>query len=125
MSLADEIELQAVAVDLIAEYGRAVSLLPPGNTADATQPWKGTTGDGTAVSARAVFSPARYELVPGTAVQVGDQIAKVATRDLSAIPTTAWAILDGAKRLNIVAIAETKPGDSSFIFTAQVRASGA
>jgi hypothetical protein len=124
VSLADEIELQAVAVDLIAEYGRAVSLLPPGNTTDANQPWKGTTGDGTAIPASAVFSPARRELVAGTAVQVGDQIAKVATRDLAAIPTTSWAIQDGATRLNIVAIGETKPGGSTFIFTAQVRASG-
>jgi len=124
VSLADEIELQGVAVDLIAEYGRVVSLLPPGNTIDANQPWKGTTGDGTAILASAVFTPAARELVPGTAVQVGDQIAKVATRDLTAIPTTAWAIQDGAKRLNIVAIGETKPGNSTFIFTAQVRASG-
>lgn len=124
MSLADEIELQGVAVDLIAEYGRTVSLIPPGNTSDANQPWKGTTGDGAAISASAVFTPARRELVPGTAVQVGDQVAKVATRDLATIPTTSWAILDNGRRLNIVAVGEVKPGNSSFIFEAQVRASG-
>lgn len=124
MSLADELELQTVADDLIGEFGRAVSLIPPGNTTDADQPWKGTDGDGSAIPSTAVFTPLRKELVPGTAVQVGDQVATVATKKLSVIPTTSWAIQDGSQRLNIIAVAEVKPGNTSFVFRAQVRASG-
>lgn len=124
MSLADEQDLQQVAVDLIDEFGRAVSLIPPGNAQDSDQPWLGTAGDGTAIPAKAVYAPLNRELVPGTAVEVGDQMITVATRDLTEIPTTAWAVLDGTQRLQIVAFAEIKPGESTFVFKAQVRASG-
>lgn len=124
MSLADELELQDVADELIDEYGRSVSLLPPGTLTNASQPWKGTSGDGTAVPAKAAFKPLRQELVPGTAVKVGDQVAIVATKNLATVPDTSWAILDGSKRLNIVAMGESKPGNTSFVFFAQVRASG-
>lgn len=124
MSLADELELQDVADELVGEFGRAVSLVPPGTLTNSAQPWKGTSGDGTAIPARAVFSPLRKELVPGVAVQVGDQRATIATKNLATIPDAGWAIIDGATRLNIVAPAEVKPGNTSFVFVAQVRASG-
>ncbi len=124
MSLRDELELQDVADELVEEFGRPVSLVPPGTLSDTDKPWEGTSGDGSAVSAFAVFTPANRELVPGTAVQVGDQIATVATKNLDAIPDTSWAILDGTRRLNFVAFEEVKPGRTSFVFRAQVRNSG-
>jgi hypothetical protein len=124
MSLADELALQDVADELVEEFGRPVSLVPPGTLTDTDKPWAGTQGDGAAVSAFAVFTPARRELVPGTAVQVGDQVATVATRDLVEIPDTSWAMLDGTRRLNFVAFEEVKPGRSTFVFRAQVRDSG-
>lgn len=127
MALADELELQGVAEDLITEWGRTVSLLPPGTTdVSATEPWKGQTGDGTAVVAKAVFKPLNKELVAGTAVQVGDSLAIVASTALSGAQiTTAWALLDGTTRWAIVAPVESKPGDSSFVWFLQLRQAGA
>lgn len=124
MSLADELELETVADELIEEYGRVVSLVPPGTLSDAAKPWKGTSGDGTPIPAFAVFAPLRKELVPGVAVAVGDQKATIATKQLAAIPDADWYILDGTTHLAIVAPALVRPGNTSFVYTAQVRASG-
>lgn len=126
MSAADELELQAVAEDLVAEFGRLVNLVPPGTTDNSpTEPWKGQTGDGSAIPVSAVFRPLNKELVPGTAVAIGDSLAIVASKGLSGLQiTTAYKLVDGSSRWSIVAPVESKPGRSSFVWFLQLRQAG-
>lgn len=125
MSAADEIELANVADDLIDEFGRTVSLVPPGTTdADPTQPWKGKTSQGTPVPVSAVFQALRKELIVGTAVEMGDSLAIIASKGLTSDVTTAHVIVDGGRQWQIVAIVESKPGNTSFVWFAQVREAG-
>lgn len=126
MALADEIELQEAAEDLVAEFGRTISLIPPGTTdVSPTEPWKGQTGDGTAVSVPAVFQALNKELVAGTAIQIGDTLGILASTALSGLQiTTAWVIVDGSTRWSIVAPVEVRPGNSSFVWFLQLRQAG-
>ena len=126
MALADELELQGVADELIAEFGRTVQLVPPGTTqADPAQPWKGVTAPGTPVDVKAVFRPLRQELVPGTAVAVGDSLAIVASKNLTGEITTAHRLVDGTSQWAIVAPVESRPGNTGFVWMLQVREAGA
>lgn len=125
MALADEIELADVAVVLIAEFGRTVNLVPPGTTAASpTEPWKGKAAKGTAVPVKAVFQPMRKELVPGTAVAIGDSLVTIASNSVAGAITTAHVIVDGARQWAIIAAVEVKPGGTSFVWSAQVREAG-
>lgn len=125
MSAADELLLADTAVDLIAEFGRTVNLVPPGTTdASPTEPWKGKTSKGTAVPVKVVFQALRKELIAGTAVQAGDSLAIIASKPLSGPITAAHVLVDGARQWAIVALAEAKPGDTSFVWFAQVREAG-
>ena len=126
MSLADEIELAATAEELLAEFGRTVSLVPPGSDASATEPWKGKAGKGTALPVSAVFLALKKELVPGTAVQVGDSLAIIASNDLAGVEiTAAFVLVDGTRQWAIVAPVESRPGETSFVWFLQIRAAGA
>lgn len=126
MSAADELELAGVAEDLIAEFGRTVNLVPPGTTdTSATEPWKGKTARGTPVPVKVVFRPLNSELVPGTAVQVGDSLAILASNALSGPVTAAHVLVDGTRQWAIVAPVESKPGATSFVWFCQVREAGA
>lgn len=126
MSAADELELQGVAEELVAEFGRVVSLVPPGSTdVSATEPWKGQTGDGTAIPVSAVFRPLNKELVPGTAVEIGDSLAIVDSKTLAGVEiTAAYKLVDGSSRWSIVAPVESKPGRSSFVWFLHLRQAG-
>lgn len=125
MSLADEIELAATAEDLLAEFGRTVSLVPPGADLSATEPWKGK-GEGQAIPVSAVFLGLQKELVPGTAVQIGDSLAVIASNDLAGVEiTAAFVLVDGTRQWAIVAPLESKPGNTSFVWFLQVRSAGA
>jgi len=126
VSLADEIELAATAEELLAEFGRTVSLVPPGSDASATEPWKGKAGKGTALPVSAVFLALKKELVPGTAVQVGDSLAIIASNDLAGVEiTAAFVLVDGTRQWAIVAPVESRPGETSFVWFLQIRAAGA
>lgn len=125
MSAADELELAAVAEDLIAEFGRTVNLVPPGTTdISATEPWKGKTAKGTAVPIKCVFQPMTKELVAGTAVQLGDALAILSSNALSGPVSPADVLVDGTRQWAIVAVIESKPGATSFVWFAQVREAG-
>lgn len=126
MSAADELELQQVAEDLVAEFGRVVSLVPPGSTdISDTEPWKGQTGDGTAIPVSAVFQTLRKELIPGTAVEIGDSLAIIDSKTLAGVQiTTAYKLVDGSSRWSIVAPLEAKPGRSSFVWFLHIREAG-
>lgn len=127
MALADEIALQDAAEELVAEFGRAVSLTPPGSTdVSATEPWKGQTGDGTVIPVPCVFQSLNKELVDGTAIQIGDTLGIIASTALSGAEiTAAWAIVDGSTRWSIVAPVEVRPGRSSFVWFLHLRQAGA
>ena len=127
MSAADELELQGVATDLVAEFGRVVSLIPPGGTlTDTDKPWDGETGDGSALPVSAVFRPLAKELIPGTGVMVGDSLAIVDSVTLAGVQiTTDYAIVDSGSRWSIEAAVESKPGRSSFVWFLHVRQAGA
>jgi len=125
MSAADEIELAQAAVDLIAEFGRPALLIPPGGTnVDDAQPWKGKTGEGTAIPVTVVYKLIRREILPGVDIQEGDQIAIVASQPLSVTPDSSYKIRDGARDLAIVALQEAQPGATSFVWFFVVREAG-
>ena len=126
MSAADELELESVADELIAEFGRTVSLVAPGTTdVSATEPWKGKAAKGAAQDVSAVFQRMTKELITGFAVAVGDSVAIIASKELTAPVTTAHVIVDGSRQWQIVAVVEQKPGNTSFVWFAQVREAGA
>ncbi len=125
MSAADEIQLADAAVDLIAEFGRSVLLIPPGSAnVDDAQPWKGKTGEGSAITVDAVFRELRRELIEGLDIQAGDQMAIVASKPLTVTPDSSYLIRDGARDLAIVALTEVQPGATSFVWFFQVREAG-
>jgi hypothetical protein len=126
VSAADEIELQEAAQELVAEFGRVIQLIPPGSTdVSATEPWKGQTGDGTAVDVPVVFQALNKELVTGTAIQIGDTLGIIASTALSGLQiTAAWSIIDGSARWSIVAPVEIRPGRSSFVWFLHLRQAG-
>lgn len=126
MSAADELELQNAAVDLIAEFGRRISLVPEGTTdVSATEPWKGKTAAGSAVPVDVAFQSLNKELVPGTAVQIGDSLAVLASKELGREITAADRLVDGTRQWAIIAPVEIKPGNSSFVWFLHVRDAGA
>lgn len=126
MALADEIELAATAEELLAEFGRTVSLVPPGSDASVTEPWKGKAGKGTALPVSAVFLALKKELVPGTAVQIGDSLAIIASNELAGVEiTAAFVLVDGSRQWAVVAPVESRPGNTSFVWFLQIRAAGA
>lgn len=126
MSAADELELQAVAADLVAEFGRTVSLVPPGSTdVSATEPWKGKTAKGTAVPVKAVFQPMRKALIETSAIQAGDTLGIIASTTVVGPITSADVIQDGTRQWSIVVAIESKPGNSSFVWFLQLREAGA
>jgi len=125
MSAADELALANAAVDLIAEFGRAALLVPPGSTnVDDAQPWKGKTAEGTPISVSVVFKEIRRDILPGLDIQAGDQIAIVASKPLTVTPDSSYLIRDGARDLAIVALAEFQPGATSFVWQFVVREAG-
>lgn len=125
MSAADELALENAAEDLIAEFGRDAFLVPPGNTnVDDLQPWKGKTADGTPIPVKVVFKEIRREILPGLDIQEGDQIAIVASKPLTVAPDSSYLIRDGARDLAIVALQESKPGNTSFVWFFVVREAG-
>lgn len=126
MALADEIELAATAEELLAEFGRTVSLVPPGSDVSATEPWKGKAGKGPALPVSAVFLALKKELIPGTAVQIGDSLAIIASNELAGVEiTAAFVLADDTRQWAIVAPVESRPGDTSFVWFLQIRAAGA
>lgn len=127
MSIADELELQDVAVELIDEFGRTIQLVAEGATdASATEPWKGKTGPGGSIAVKVVFQAMNKELVPGTAIQIGDSLAIIASKGLAGREITAAdRLVDGTRQWAIIAPVEAKPGDSSFVWFLQVRDAGA
>lgn len=129
MSLADEQELQQVAVDLVAEFGRDVSLVAPGTTdISPTEPWKGKAAKGASQTVSAVFIDLKKELIVGTAIQVGDSLAIIASNSLTPLGravTSADVIVDGGTQWQIVVAIEKRPGRSSFAWFAHVRQAGA
>lgn len=125
MSAADEIALAQAAEDLIAEFGRDALLVPPGTTnVDDLQPWKGVTGDGTGIPVKVVYRAIRREVLPGLDIQMGDQIAIVASQPLSVTPDSSYKIRDGARDLAIVGLSESAPGATSFVWFFVVREGG-
>jgi len=129
MSAADELELQGVAQELVAEFGRDVSLVGPGTTnVSPTEPWKGKAAKGASQTVKAVFIDLKKELVQGTAIQLGDSLAIIASTSLTPAGrkvTSADIIVDGSSQWAIVVAIESKPGNSSFVWFAQVRQAGA
>lgn len=127
MSLADELELADVAEELIEEFGRVVQLVAEGATdVSPTEPWKGKSGPGASIPVSAVFQSMNKELVPGTAVQIGDSLAIIKSKGLAGREITAAdRLVDGTRQWAIIAPVEAKPGNTSFVWFLQVRDAGA
>ncbi|MCK5494773.1 MAG: hypothetical protein KAI80_00060 [Hyphomicrobiaceae bacterium] len=125
MALADDIELQETAEELVAEFGRPVLLVPAGGDSDPAQPWKGKGARPPGTTVDAVFQNLNKELVSGTAIQLGDSLAIIASRALSSPISTSHVLIDGDFRWLIVAPVESRPGKTSFVWFLQVRQAGA
>jgi hypothetical protein len=127
MSAADERELQDVAEDLIEEFGRVVQLVAEGvKDVSDTEPWKGKTGPGESIDVSAVFQAMNKELVPGTAIQIGDSLAIIKSKGLAGREITAAdRLVDGTRQWAIIAPVESRPGNTSFVWFLHVRDAGA
>ncbi len=119
--------LEDTALRLIEKFGegRTVSLLVPAATpADPAKPFDvDPTSTESAISAPAVVTPIRRNLVDGNSVRQGDEVALIAGLSFgSTVPTTADKILDEGVEKNIIAVDRIRPGKTDFLWKLQVRA---
>jgi len=119
--------LEDTALELIELFGegRQVTLqIPNTSPADPAKPWEvdpsSTTID---VTAPAVVTPIRRNLIDGNSIQQGDETVLIAALSLgTTVPTTADTLLDEGTEKNILDVQRIRPGQTDFLYKLQVRA---
>lgn len=120
-----------LAKTLIEGNGRTVTVSRRDTTADdPAKPWRGppVPGADTTVSVKAVILNFEDALVDGTRVRRGDKKALIAVQSVEDA-TTGTApdlksfdtLVDGAQNWNIESVNEVDPGDTSVLYTLQIR----
>ena len=122
-------ELADVAVELITEEGRPITVRQQGRTIDPTEPWKilaSTNTDQATVGAffDNVFSDLEIALTQAigspegarTAVERKGTSCWIPARDLTTPPTAGSVILDGARRWEISAVETLGPGTTPVVY---------
>lgn len=125
MAATDYTEFQDLAVDLLGDSGRQVTIQRFSDpvAADPTKPWRAAPAAAPTSTQRvyAVFTEYNVRLVDGERIKVGDIKALVPSRDLKFTPNTRDRVVDGSKTYSVVDTKETKPGPLSIIFELQLR----
>jgi hypothetical protein len=123
--------LKATAQVLIEGNGRTITVSRRDTTiSDPTKPWRGAPvpGADTTVSVKAVVLAFDDALVDGTLVKRGDKKALISVQsvedatsgtapDLKSFDT----FVDGAEDWEIMSVNEVDPGDTSVMYTLQIR----
>ena len=109
-------------IDLIAEYGRSVSLSSLYGTEDATKPWRGNDADQITVPAAnavAVLSTAKRNASNKDLVRDGDMWAYIANTGVAV--DSYEALTDGSVKWKIVKTHIIKPGDEILLYKLHLR----
>ena len=112
--------MQAKATDLIARYGRSVTLVSPSTELlDEAAPWKGVVSEPTSASATAVFIDYDLSEIDNDLIRAGDMRCLITGANSSA--GSAKTLTDGNAVWNIVKVNQIKPGGTSMLFELQLR----
>lgn len=115
--------LEAVADDLIGEFGRTVTFRVRAATLKtAGEPWLGKVAAASAGTAPAAFIEYNASEIDGSIIQAEDRKVLVAAKNLGFSPTTAYEMVDGSVVWQVVRVAEIRPGATALAYELQVRA---
>lgn len=121
----DYTEFQDLAVDLLGDAGRQISIrrASPDTTADTSKPWRAEPGAPTFYKVFAVFTSYSTQEVDrsNNRIQASDLKVLVPARDLKIEPTTRDRVVDGSKEYQVMAVKPLKPGPLVVTYELQVR----
>ena len=112
--------LQATALRLITNFGKAVTMRRTGQTVpDANKPWEVNTNN-TDYTVQAVRVEYAAREIDGTVVRQGDRKYLVATSGLGITPQAGDQVID-TDTLTVVSAEILNPASTALIYTLQVR----
>ena len=116
--------LASTALELIADFGRTVTLTKKGSTATTPgKPWEGGTDDDPAeVPVPAVFTEIGETFRDDDRVRSTDELCLIAASALGSVePVTGDKITDDGRVYAVIAVKPIKPGDTALVFKIAAR----
>lgn len=113
--------LEDTAQQLIAKFGRIVTLRRLPQTVPSGAPWDANTGTTVDTAVSAVLLDVEASQVDGTTIMAADKRAYIAALDAADI-NTGDRLVDGAVVWQVMRAAQLKPGNTAYLWTLQLRA---
>lgn len=111
-----------VAVDLINQFGRTVTLRKRTTTVATPDVPSDVTVTNTDVDVIAVRVDYRADQIDGEQILAQDRLYLVAASDVTEAPEPNWQVIDDSKTYAVLDVERTAPGDTDILYQLHARA---